>query len=203
VRLLISAATAVTILGIAVLVLLTPIWTHAALNLSGAANSFATPNQAYAFNDQTLSALVFAGDFESVGGNSFYTADEAGHLRDARIVLYAFLAVVSAAAVFLVARFRRDRSAEWSAVRRGGLSLVVGVVVLGVVGFLAFDLAFEVFHRVLFPGGNWQFPTDSNLIRLYPYAFWQLSSAALGVLAVLGGALAWWLARSRERRMAA
>jgi uncharacterized membrane protein len=71
------------------------------------------------------------------------------------------------------------------------------LAVLGVVAAVAFGLAFEVFHRLLFPGGNWAFPADSNLIRLYPIAFWQLSVAALGLLAGGAGALTWWIGRRR------
>jgi uncharacterized membrane protein len=70
-------------------------------------------------------------------------------------------------------------------------------VIVGVLGFVAFDPLFELFHRVFFPGGNWEFPADSNMIRLYPYAFWQLTAAALGALCVIGGGLVWWLARRR------
>jgi uncharacterized membrane protein len=70
-------------------------------------------------------------------------------------------------------------------------------VVVGVVGFIAFDPLFELFHRLFFPGGNWEFPADSNMIRLYPYAFWQLTAGALGVLCVMGGGLVWGLARRR------
>lgn len=202
-RLLISAATAVTILGVAVLLLLTPLWTHIAVRGTSAV-SFATPDQAVGLSDETVAKLVLGGDFQSVGGGSFYTAAEASHLRDAQLLLYVFLALVLVAAVFLVSRLWRSRdAAEWSAVRRGGLGLVVGIVVVGVVGFMAFDLAFETFHRVFFPGGNWQFPTDSNMIRLYPYGFWQWTAVCLGVLAALGGGAVWWLARRQQRRLAA
>lgn len=78
--------------------------------------------------------------------------------------------------------------------------LVIGV--LGGFALLAFGVAFELFHRVLFPGGNWAFPADSLLIRLYPYEFWQLSATAFGALAMLGGASVWYLARRRARALA-
>jgi hypothetical protein len=58
-----------------------------------------------------------------------------------------------------------------------------------------------MFHRILFPGGNFSFPADSLLIQLYPYAFWQLSAGALGVLGIVGGLVVWWLARRRARSL--
>ena len=76
------------------------------------------------------------------------------------------------------------------------------MIAVGVFAAVAFDAAFELFHRIFFPGGNWDFPADSLLIRLYPYVFWQLSAGALGVLGILGGTAVWWLARRRERSLA-
>ena len=72
---------------------------------------------------------------------------------------------------------------------------------IGVIGYFAFDTLFTLFHEVFFPQGNWEFPVDSNMIRLYPYAFWQLTAVALGVLCVIGGGAAWFVARRRAARL--
>jgi uncharacterized membrane protein len=73
-------------------------------------------------------------------------------------------------------------------------------LVVGVLSAVAFDAAFELFHRLLFPGGNFSFdPASQRLVQLYPFAFWQLTAAALGALLVVGGALAWLVARRRAR----
>ena len=68
----------------------------------------------------------------------------------------------------------------WRSISRGGAGLIAILLVLGVVGVLAFGVAFELFHELLFPGGNWSFPPTSLLIQLYPIDFWQLSAAAFG-----------------------
>lgn len=202
---LLPVATLLVMVVAAVLLLMTPLWMHGAVGTT--AQSLATPDQAISFSDPTVSQLLFGGDFYiDVGdGYTFYTAQEVSHLRDARAVLYLFLVLAAlSAALIAAALVRQPRDPRrWRALARGGSVLVVATVVLGVVGAVAFDAGFELFHRVFFPGGNWEFPADSNMIRLYPYAFWQLTAAALGVLCVVGGGAVWFLARRRAARLEA
>jgi uncharacterized membrane protein len=82
------------------------------------------------------------------------------------------------------------------------LWVLVGLVVVGVLGVGGLVAAFSLFHEVFFPGGNWSFPADSNLIRLYPEPFWELSAVALGILASIGGIAVWYLARRRAAALA-
>ena len=201
----------------AVLLLLTPPWMHFAIPASGGSVSSSffgdLPQAALTVSDQTVNELLFGpGTFEiempcdwmkSCQLEFVYSPDEAAHLRDARAVLYVFLGLAVLSALFVAAALlRQPRDVRrWRAVSRGGSALVVAMIVLGVFAVVAFDAAFELFHRVFFPGGNWEFPADSNLIRLYPYAFWQLTSGALGVLATVGGGLVWYVARSRARAL--
>jgi uncharacterized membrane protein len=87
-------------------------------------------------------------------------------------------------------------------VSRGGIWLIVAMIVIGLFAFFAFDTVFLLFHEIFFPGGNFSFPDNSNLIRLYPEPFWELTSAALGTLAISGGLVVWFLARRRARALA-
>jgi uncharacterized membrane protein len=150
----------------------------------------------YQLSDRT-SAELFVGP----GSFSDFGLDEAAHMRDVRLVLLTFLAVAALSLAFLGWSIRRtpDSSNTWRAISRGGSGLVASLILIGAIAAVAFGTAFELFHRILFPGGNWSFGPDSYLIRLYPYGFWQLSAAALGVLAITGGALVWALARRRAR----
>lgn len=76
----------------------------------------------------------------------------------------------------------------WRAVRRGALALVVGLVALGVASFVAFDALFEVFHRLVFPGGSYTFvPTTERLVQLFPFRFWQETAIAVGAVAIVLG----------------
>ena len=198
-RYLVAPATAIVILALSLLVLMTPMWMHLALDASGGANAQATPQLSHQLSDATVAEL-----FVGPGTFARFSADEASHMRDVRLVLLVFLAVAIASAALVAWQFRQSRGGPgtWRSIARGGLALAVGVVVLGVFAALAFGVAFELFHRILFPGGNWAFTADSLLIRLYPYAFWQLSAAALGVLAIGGGILVWAFARRRARALA-
>jgi integral membrane protein (TIGR01906 family) len=203
VRILLSLATAITILAAALVLLLTPVWTHFALRAAGS-TTVGGVDQVTRASDETVLDLLTLGDFEitAADGTALYTDDERGHMRDVQVVLYLFVGLAAAAALFVAFIVSSGpQASEWAAVARGGAGVVIGVVVLGVMGALAFGVAFELFHKIFFPGGNWAFPPDSNLIRLYPLPFWQLSSAALGGLAAAGGAVTWWFARRRAARV--
>ncbi len=196
---LVAPATALVILAIDLLLLMTPIWMHFALAASGATTSFATPATAYQLSDGTIAELfVGPGTFSAFGG------DEAAHMRDVRVVLLAFLALTVAALVLVAWSLARHSSDPhtWRSMSRGGVALAIVVTVLGIFGAVAFGVAFELFHELLFPGGNWSFPPTSLLIRLYPIDFWQLSAGAFGALAIGGGLATWYFGRRRAHKLA-
>jgi integral membrane protein (TIGR01906 family) len=205
---LVPAATAVTILALALLPLLTPWFMHPALDAADSALWLRTSTQTtHQLSDATVHDLVAGGDFAiaAPGGGAFFTTAEAAHMRDARTLLYAFLGLAALSVALLavgVAR-ARDRSAAWRSLATGARGLAIGVVVAGVVGFFAFEPAFELFHRIFFPGGNWAFdPATSDLVRLYPYLFWQIAAGSLGAIAVGIAVLTWWFSRRRATRAA-
>lgn len=204
---LVSAATALVILAVALLVLLQPIYIHAALAQAGSASVLGiAPTQAEALSDRTVAELIagpgtFA--FEGPSGGPFYDPSEAAHLRDARLVLWLFLGLSSIALAGLLATLASSarRPWAWRAIRRGAAALAVGMALVGAFFLVAFDVAFELFHRIFFPGGNWAFdPTTQRLVQLYPIAFWQITAAALGGLAIGLAAATWWVARRQASR---
>jgi hypothetical protein len=201
-------ATAIVLLAVALMLLFAPPWVHFAVDASGGAGWAPSPTLAHEWSDRTIAELLLGpGTFaiSTPGGGALYTADEAAHLRDVRLVLVGFLALALAAGALVGWRLQRHRGepATWRALARGGAALAVGLLVIGVIAAVAFGAAFELFHRLLFPGGNWAFPADSNLVRLYPLGFWQLSAAALGGLGIAGGALTWLVGRRRARALEA
>jgi integral membrane protein (TIGR01906 family) len=201
----VALATLVTLLALALLPLLSPAWVHSAIHASGGAVHGATAAQSLALSDMTVHELLFGpGTFAMTydAGRPLYGADEVAHMRDVRLVLYGFLALAAVSAIVVaVALVRGAKRATWSAIAAGGAVLAVGLVALGVFAAVAFGAAFELFHRLFFPGGNWSFdPAHSNLVSLYPLGFWQLSAAALGILGVAGGLAAWLVGRRMAGR---
>lgn len=201
-RILLSLATAATILAIALLLLMTPFWMHFALDASGSSGPAEVSDRTVSelfFGPGTFDFAIQCDDLGSCARSTFYTPDEAAHMRDVRVVLLGFLALALASLGFvvaMVARAPRD-AVRWRAISRGGEGLVVGLIAVGTFALVAFDAAFTLFHEIFFPGGNWAFPAQSNLIRLYPEPFWELTTAALGILAGAGGVLVWFLGRRR------
>jgi integral membrane protein (TIGR01906 family) len=207
-RLLLPAGTALAILSASLLLLLTPLFMHAALDLAGSASLLGmSAADTRAVSDRTVAELLFGPGtfaFDGSDGVRFYGAAEAGHMQDVRVVLYGFLALgVGGFGGVLVALARtRADAPTLRAVGRGGGALAVGLLTVGVFAVVAFNVAFELFHRILFPGGNWSFdPASQRLVQLYPLAFWQISAAALAILGIGGGAAVWLLARRRADRI--
>jgi integral membrane protein (TIGR01906 family) len=202
-------ATAVLLLAAVLLTLFLPAYIHAALDASGAPRILGvTPEQAHALSDRTVHELFFGPAtfaFAGPDGRPFYDANEAAHLRDVRVVLFAFLAVAGAALVLALAALAVGwrNAAIWRAIARGGAGLAVVLAFIGVFAIVAFETVFELFHVIFFPGGNWAFdPTTQRLVQLYPLAFWQITAGALGVLAIGGGLLVWLIGRRRSRQLA-
>jgi integral membrane protein (TIGR01906 family) len=159
--------------------------------------------------DSILSDLVFGPpDFAvEVAGSPVLEERERAHMRDVRDVFIAFFRVAQIAAIVaLVIAWRRrrradDRLATWRAVRAGALGLVATLLIAGVVALVAFDALFEVFHRLLFAGGSYDFdPRTERLVQLFPFQFWQETAIAVGAVAVV---VALVLAAVASRRLAA
>jgi integral membrane protein (TIGR01906 family) len=194
-RLGVGLATALGLLGIVLLPLLTPLYMHAGLRAAGSAAILGlSEDRTAAISDQTVGELVFGPATFAFpvepGGPPFYDASEASHLRDARTVLWAFLGVVGVAVVALVAAvaLRGRRAWPWRAMATGGLVLAGTLAVVGVVFTFAFDQAFTLFHEILFSGGNWSFdPRTERMVQLYPTPFWELTATVLAVVAIALG----------------
>ena len=206
-RLFVPLATMLTIGAVSLLLLFTPFWLHPALDAADSAAWLGiSPQAAHDYSDRTVKDLVLAtGDFDFAApdGTAFFDASERAHMRDVRVVLYGFLGLSTIAAIFLgvVTYRRRADSAFLKRISRGGLWLVVCTIVLGVFAAVAFDQAFELFHEIFFPGGNFSFdPATQRLVQLYPFAFWQYTTAALGVLLIAGGGLTWFVGRRLATR---
>ncbi|HEV7810936.1 MAG TPA: DUF1461 domain-containing protein [Candidatus Limnocylindrales bacterium] len=198
-----AICTAVVVIAIAILPFLTPAWVSFEQGRTGAARltGFTEAELATATNailhDLVLGPPTFAVE---VSGRPVLEERERAHMRDVRGVFAGFylLALVAAVAVvLLIAGARRLGHPEraWRAVRNGMRGLILAVVIAGVLATFFFDAAFELFHRLFFPGGSYTFdPRTDRLVQLFPFDFWSETTLAVGGVIVLLGALVWFAA---------
>jgi integral membrane protein (TIGR01906 family) len=200
---LVGLAVTVVIVALAIVPFLTPAWVGFEQDRAQAAawTGF-TSDELRSVTNAILADLVIGPPaFDvAIAGTSVLNDREQGHMRDVRTVfagLY-LLAAVSAIGL-LVASRRRDRAATWRAVRRGALGLAVGVVIVGVVGLVAFDQLFMVFHEIFFPAGSYLFdPTTDRLVQLFPFQFWQETAMVVGVVIIAIALVVAWVAGRRS-----
>jgi integral membrane protein (TIGR01906 family) len=203
-----------TALGIVVLVLplfVNPVWVSFEQGRADAVTwTGFTPDDLRVATDAILADLVLGPpDFDvEVGGEAVLVDRERAHMRDVRSVFMGFfaatLALVVAAVMIAWRRRRQDRVATWRAVRSGALGLIIGLVLLGGYAFIAFDILFEVFHRLFFAGGTYLFdPATERLVQLFPFMFWQETAIAVGVAAAVVAVIVAVVAHRRMARAAA
>jgi integral membrane protein (TIGR01906 family) len=204
---LVSVATAVTLLALAVLPFLLPAWVSLGQDRAEAtAWTGYTPAELRTATDSILGDLVVGPpDFDvAVAGEPVLNERERGHMRDVRAVFGGFAVAALASVLVLVVAAARSGASAWRAARRGAVGLAVGIVAVGVVGIVAFERAFEIFHRLFFASGSYTFdPRTERLVQLFPQRFWFETSVAVGVVALLlaaaVAALATWRLRDAGR----
>jgi integral membrane protein (TIGR01906 family) len=200
---LIAAATAVTLIAIAVLAFLNPVWVGFEQVRTQADVFTGYPvADVHRVTDAVLAELIFgpATFLQQVTGISVFDPREREHLADVRRVLIGFAALAAASVVLLavVAVRARDRGRVWRAVRGGAAVLAGAVVVVGALFAVFFDTMFDLFHRLLFAGGSYSFnPEQERLVQLFPEDFWAETSVALAVVILVLSLGVAWVARGR------
>jgi integral membrane protein (TIGR01906 family) len=205
---LVGLATAFVIVAVAILPFLTPQWVAFEQDRAQAAawTGYASGELRTA-TDSILGDLVVGGDFAvQVNGAPVLNERERAHMSDVRTVFRGLwvVAMISAVVLAVVAVARRgDRARTWRAVRRGALGLTIGVVVAGVVGAVAFDRLFEVFHEIFFPAGSYLFdPANDRLVQLFPFQFWEETTMVVGGVIIALALVVAFIAGRRARSVA-
>jgi integral membrane protein (TIGR01906 family) len=202
-------AAAIVVIALAILPLLTPAWvsfeqgrTHAAELTGYTPAELATASNAI-LHDLVLGPPDFA---VAVNGAPVLEERERAHMRDVRVVFAEFFGLAILAGVALAALVVRAHrtgrpAAAWRAIGAGMRWLIVAVVVAGVIATFFFDQAFEIFHRLFFPSGSYDFdPRVDHLVQLFPFDFWSETTLVLGALIIGLAVIAWWLARTMAAR---
>jgi hypothetical protein len=172
------------------LLLFNPWFVSALQDRHGVAAAFDAPrSEIDRVTGEVLRDLATGGGFDvSLHGRPLLAGAERSHMSDvSRLVRILAALVVAAAGVAAVTgrRLRHEphRMARTLVLTAG--SLAVAAAVVAAIFVVAFEPAFLAFHAVFFPAGTYLFPPGSNLITLFPEAFWFEASVAAGATVVL------------------
>ena len=205
-RWLIAAATVLVLLGGSIAPFLAPAVVRVEQDRvgAGALTGFSSPQLDSATGALLGDLVLWRGDFDvTVDGAPVLSERERAHMRDVRGVFSGFwllvgLAILALAVAFARARDTEARFAAWRAVSGGAKSLAIAIAVVGAFAVLAFDVAFEVFHRLFFSSGSYTFdPRTDRLVQLFPEAFWSEISIAVGGVVLAAAILTAWQASRR------
>jgi integral membrane protein (TIGR01906 family) len=199
-----SAAAAIAVVAISILPFLTPAWVSFEQGRAQASawTGYSQAELATA-TDAILHDLVLgppAFDVQ-IGGAPVLEERERAHMRDVRSVFAGFYAIAVVAAVALVALVTGARRAghperAWRAIGAGMQGLAVAIVIAGVIATFFFDAAFEIFHRLFFPAGSYDFdPRTDRLVQLFPFDFWSETTLVLGGVILAIAAVVWLITR--------
>jgi integral membrane protein (TIGR01906 family) len=202
---LIGIATAIVILAVAVLPFLSPAWVGFEQDRAQAPawTGYSDTDIRVVTGSILVDLVTDQGDFGvTLNGAPVLSERERSHMRDVRGVFDAFGVLALLSIAILVVAFLRARNAAardrlWAAVRRGARGLAVGIAVVGVVAIFAFDAAFELFHRLFFTAGTYDFdPRTSRLVQLFPDQFWSETTMVVGLVGlILALAVGWFASR--------
>jgi integral membrane protein (TIGR01906 family) len=184
---LVAISTIVVIVAVAIALFLNPLWVGFEQDRTGAAGLTGfTSEQVHDVTGGILRDLVIGPPAfdQVVDGAPVLNDRERSHLVDVRGVFIAFGGLALLGALTLVNARIASHGAGWflRSVGAGATILTALVLVGGVIVAVAFDQAFEVFHRLFFAGGTYTFdPRTDRLVQLFPDAFWAETSIAVGV----------------------
>lgn len=204
--LLVGLATILVLVGLAIVPFLNPAWIGFAQDRADVTAWTGWPRATVAeVTDGILRDLVIGPpEFAmTVDGVAALDDRERGHMRDVRGVFAAFFAAALGGVVVLILGRRTTRGSTgfWRIVARACALVVLVVGFLGVAFGLAFDTAFEIFHRLFFPAGSYAFdPATSRLVQLLPGQLWYETSLAFGAVLILLASGLGAIAYGRTRR---
>lgn len=204
---LVSLATPFALIGLALRILLTPLYYTIEYNMPyfpadeyGFTKEdrlkWAEPSVKYLVNSADISYL---GDLKFDDGTPIYDERELSHMHDVKNVVQGSLKVWYVSVAILILLVILAQRSGWMPIyldglRRGGWWMIGLAATLGFIagaGILLnpdiFWNFFAWFHSLFFEGDSWLFYYSDTLIRLFPIRFWQDAVIAMAVIALGGG----------------
>ncbi len=180
----VSVAVLITLVG--PLLLFNPWFTSALQSRHAVAEAFETSqSEVDRVTSEMLVDLYADGSFDAAleAGVPLLDASERSHMSDVSRLVRILAAVALVAAAVAVASAlalrRQPRRTGRILLVAGGLVGAVAILLAGTFA-VAFEAAFLAFHEIFFPPGTYLFADGSNLITLFPEAFWFDAALAAG-----------------------
>jgi uncharacterized protein DUF1461 len=173
------------------LLLFNPAFTSLLQQRHGVAEAFGVPQaEVDRVTTAILVDLAIDGPFDAAfeGGEPLLDARERSHMSDVAglVRLLGGLVLVSLLVAAVAGwRLRREPERQGRIMVLAAGSVGAAAVMLAIVFAVAFEPAFLFFHRLLFPAGTYLFEPGSNLITLFPEAFWYEAALVAGATIVL------------------
>jgi integral membrane protein (TIGR01906 family) len=185
----VALALIITLLG--PLLLFNPAFTSLLQQRHAVATAFGVPQpEVERVTTAILIDLATDGPFDAAfdDGEPLLDARERSHMHDVAGLVRLLGVIVLASSVAAAAtawRLRHETERQGRIMVLAAGSVGALAVMLGIVFAVAFEPAFLLFHQIFFPAGTYLFEPGSNLITLFPEAFWYEAALAAGATIVL------------------
>lgn len=103
--------------------------------------------------------------------NTMFNEREAQHMRDVRL-WFNILNLLFVGSFIILFSFYKEKKEYLKCFFKSSIAIIVFIFILILIFKLSsFELLWRVFHYIFFPQGNWEFPSDSKIITLFPESF--------------------------------
>ncbi len=113
-----------------------------------------------------------------------FTAEEKSHLEDVKTAILG--AIISFFILVIALTYCVYKGDRHTILKKGSI-LLIAIIVIAII--VPFDFLFEIFHKIVFPQGNYIFPPDSILIKFYPNEFFATYAISIAILSLIIAAI--------------
>ncbi|PIZ51655.1 hypothetical protein COY27_02980 [Candidatus Woesearchaeota archaeon CG_4_10_14_0_2_um_filter_33_13] len=119
-----------------------------------------------------------------------YTSAEISHLQDVQVLMNnvdytLYLSLLICTLILTLQRRKKEKFRR--SLLYGGVITIVFTFLILVISLISFTSAFNFFHRIFFPQGNWLFSFNSLLIQTFSLKFFIDISIRIFLITIFGG----------------